>query len=35
MYRLSEIDPEIKAVINEEKERQMNQIEHIASENLV
>ncbi len=35
MYRLSEIDPEIKAVINEEKERQMNQIELIASENFV
>lgn len=35
MYRLSDIDPEIKAVINEEKERQMNQIELIASENFV
>ena len=35
MFRLSEIDPEIKAVINEEKERQMNQIELIASENFV
>ena len=35
MYRLSEIDPEIKAVINEEKDRQMNQIELIASENFV
>ena len=35
MYRLSEIDPEIKAIINEEKERQMNQIELIASENFV
>ena len=35
MYRLSEIDPEIKAVINEEKQRQMNQIELIASENFV
>ena len=35
MYRLSEIYPEIKANINEEKERQMNQIELIASENFV
>ena len=35
MYRLSEIDPEIKSIIQEEKERQMNQIELIASENFV
>ena len=35
MYHLSEIDPEIKSIINEEKQRQMNQIELIASENFV
>lgn len=35
MYHLNEIDPEIKSIINEEKQRQMNQIELIASENFV
>ena len=35
MYHLSEIDPEIKSIIDEEKQRQMNQIELIASENFV
>ena len=35
MYTLEKIDPEIKNIINEEKHRQMNQIELIASENFV
>ena len=35
MYYLNQIDPEIKAIISEEKTRQMNQIELIASENFV
>ncbi len=35
MYTLEKIDPEIKSIINEEKHRQMNQIELIASENFV
>lgn len=35
MYQLSQIDPEIKSIIAEEKKRQMSQIELIASENFV
>ena len=35
MYQLNLIDPEIKNLIQEEKNRQMNQIELIASENFV
>ncbi len=35
MYQLDQIDPEIKSLIKEEKNRQMNQIELIASENFV
>lgn len=35
MYQLNQIDPEIKSLIQEEKNRQMNQIELIASENFV
>ena len=35
MYQLNQIDPEIKSLIEEEKNRQMNQIELIASENFV
>lgn len=35
MHTLEKIDPEIKNIINEEKHRQMNQIELIASENFV
>ena len=35
MYQLNQIDPEIKSLIEEEKNRQMNQIKLIASENFV
>ena len=35
MYQLDQIDPEIKSLIQDEKNRQMNQIELIASENFV
>lgn len=35
MYYLSQFDPEIKAIIGEERKRQMSQIELIASENFV
>ncbi len=35
MYQLEQIDPEIKSLIKDEKTRQMNQIELIASENFV
>ena len=35
MYQLNQIDPEIKSLIKDEKNRQMNQIELIASENFV